>query len=80
MLVHINAAPLAGEAPRGDVVVKSATVTGRRALLERIADLAEHTIITPQVTNVLPLAEAGSGYELSRGGHVRGKIVLDLAA
>jgi NADPH:quinone reductase-like Zn-dependent oxidoreductase len=79
-LVHINAAPVIGEAPRGDVVVKPVTVTGRRALLERIADLAEHTIVTPQVTHVLPLAEAGRGYELSRGGHVRGKIVLDLAA
>jgi NADPH:quinone reductase-like Zn-dependent oxidoreductase len=80
LLVHINAAPVIGEAPRADVVVKPVTVTGRRPLLERIADLAEHSIITAQVTNVLPLAEAGRGYELSRGGHVRGKIVLDLAA
>jgi NADPH:quinone reductase-like Zn-dependent oxidoreductase len=79
-LVHINAAPISGGAPRRDVVVKPVTVTGSRRLLERIADLAEHTIIRPQVTHVLPLAEAGRGYELSRGGHVRGKIVLDLAA
>jgi NADPH:quinone reductase-like Zn-dependent oxidoreductase len=79
-LVHINAAPLTGGAPRSDVMVKAATVTGRREIFERIADLAERKVVAPQVTEVLPLAEAARGYELSRGGHVRGKIVLDATA
>ncbi len=79
-LVHINAAPLPGDVPRSDVAVKAAMVTGRREVFERIADLAERKIVAPQVTEVLPLAEAARGYELSRGGHVRGKIVLDVTA
>jgi NADPH:quinone reductase-like Zn-dependent oxidoreductase len=79
-LVHINAAPLTGGAPRSDVMVKAATVTGRREIFERIADLAERKVVAPQVTEVLPLAEAARGYELSRGGHVRGKLVLDVTA
>jgi NADPH:quinone reductase-like Zn-dependent oxidoreductase len=79
-LVHINAAPVTGGAPRGDVMVKAATVTARREVFERIADLAERKVVAPQVTEVLPLADAARGYELSRGGHFRGKIVLDATA
>lgn len=75
-LVQIVAEPVPPGEARADIVVKSATIRPRRDLLERLAELAEKGALRPQVESVLPLAEAARGYEQSRTGHQRGKIVL----
>ena len=75
-LVQIVAAPIPEGAARADIVVKPAAIRPRRDLLERLADLVGRGVVRPQVETVLPLADAPRGYELSRTGHQRGKIVL----
>jgi len=75
-LVQITAAPVPPGAARADIAVKPATIRPRRELLQRLADLAERGALEPQVEMVLPLSEAAQGYERSRAGHQRGKIVL----
>jgi NADPH:quinone reductase-like Zn-dependent oxidoreductase len=49
------------------------------AQLSRIAALIDAGNLKPAVTTVLPLAEAARAHELSQTGHVRGKIVLQVA-
>jgi len=78
-LVQIAAAPILDPPTRDDISVKAATIRPRRELLERITALVESGAIKPQVGTTLPLAEARRGYEQSRTGHQRGKIVLQLA-
>ncbi len=46
--------------------------------LEEIAALIEAGRLVPEVSEVLPLAEAARAHELSQGGHTRGKIVLEV--
>ena len=75
-LVQIAAAPILDPPTRDDISVKAATIRPRRDLLERITALVESGAIKPQVGTTLPLAEARRGYEQSRTGHQRGKIVL----
>ena len=75
-LVQIAAAPVTDPPSRADISVKPAVVRPTRALLERITELVEAGAVHPQVGTVLPLAEARRGYEQSRSGHQRGKIVL----
>jgi NADPH:quinone reductase-like Zn-dependent oxidoreductase len=78
-LVQITAAPVPPGQARADIEVKPAVIRPRRDLLERLADLAARGVLKPQVESVLPLSEAASGYEQSRTGHQRGKIVLRVA-
>lgn len=47
--------------------------------LTEIAGLVDSGTVKPIVTHVLPLEEAPRAQELSQAGHVRGKIVLDIA-
>lgn len=47
--------------------------------LERIADLVDNGSVRPHVSTVLPLCEARKAFELSKEGHTRGKIVLQVA-
>jgi len=75
-LVQIAAAPVPPGPGRPDIDVKPAVIRPRRDLLERLADLASRGILKPHVEAVLPLSEAARGYEQSRTGHQRGKIVL----
>src|SRR5258708_25211750 len=75
-LVQIAASPGLNNPARSDIVVKAATVRPRRELLERLTELVQSGAVRPQVGTVLPLAEARPGYEHSRTGHQRGKIVL----
>lgn len=79
-LVQIAAAPISDRPARSDIVVKAATVRPRRELLERLVELVDSGAVRPQVGTVLPLAEARRGYEQSRTGHQRGKIVLRVAS
>jgi NADPH:quinone reductase-like Zn-dependent oxidoreductase len=46
--------------------------------LTQIAALIDAGNLKPTVTTILPLAEAARAHELSRTGHVRGKIVLQV--
>jgi NADPH:quinone reductase-like Zn-dependent oxidoreductase len=75
-LVYISAAPLPQGEPRPGITVQRADVRGKRPLFERLAALVDAGAIKPQVTQVLPLADAAKAYELSRTGSIRGKIVL----
>jgi NADPH:quinone reductase-like Zn-dependent oxidoreductase len=47
--------------------------------LTQIAALIDAGDLKPAVTTILPLAEAQQAHELSQNGHVRGKIVLQVA-
>jgi NADPH:quinone reductase-like Zn-dependent oxidoreductase len=47
--------------------------------LTQIAALIDAGDLKPAVTTILPLAEAQQAHELSQTGHVRGKIVLQVA-
>jgi len=49
------------------------------AQLDQIAELVDAGAVRPVIADVLPLARARMAQELSRTGHVRGKIVLDVA-
>ena len=75
-MTYLNADPIPDERPRGDVTVSNASVGYDTASLEHIAELVDIGAIKPQVSAVVPLAEAVSAYGLSQTGHVRGKVVL----
>lgn len=75
-MTYLNADPIPDEIPRDDVTVSNAPVSYDTASLERIAELVDSGAIKPQVSAVVPLAEAISAYDLSQTGHVRGKVVL----
>jgi NADPH:quinone reductase-like Zn-dependent oxidoreductase len=79
-LVQIAAAPITEKSARADIVIKPAVVRPGRPVFERIAALAESGAVRPQLGPILPLAEAAQGYEASRTGHIRGKIVLRVPA
>jgi NADPH:quinone reductase-like Zn-dependent oxidoreductase len=49
------------------------------ALLDEITHLIDGKLLKPVLADVLPLAQARQAQELSQAGHVRGKIVLDVA-
>ena len=46
--------------------------------LKQIADLIDEGKVKPIIAKVLPLAQAAEAHEESEGGHVRGKIVLEV--
>ncbi|HZU84337.1 MAG TPA: NADP-dependent oxidoreductase [Polyangiaceae bacterium] len=48
--------------------------------LDQIAALIDAQTLRVEVSNVLPLSSAREAQELSRAGHVRGKVVLDVRA
>lgn len=72
-LVYLNAAPLAAVARR-DVRLLPTEVRATRARLERLLALG----LRVPVESRFSLAEGAAAYELSRTGHARGKIVLQL--
>lgn len=75
-LIYIAAAPLPPGEPRPGITIQRADIRGKRPLFERLAALVDAGAIKPQVTKLLPLADAAAAYELSRAGNIRGKIVL----
>ncbi len=77
-LVHIAAAPAGFAAPRDDVTVIRPQVGRDRAHLERILELVAEGAVRPPEITPMPLAEAAAAQELSKTGHVRGKIVFDV--
>lgn len=48
--------------------------------LVQVAELIEAGKLKPAVGRVFPLADAAAAHELLEAGHVRGKLVLDVAA
>jgi NADPH:quinone reductase-like Zn-dependent oxidoreductase len=77
-LIHVAPAPPGFAPPRDDVKVVRPLVARDRAHLERIAELVEAGAVRPPEIKRLPIAEAAAAQELSRTGHVRGKIVLEV--
>ncbi len=77
-LVHIAAGPPGFTAPRDDVTVIRPQVGRDRAHLERILELVAEGAVRPPEIQTLPLAEAAAAQELSKTGHVRGKIVFEV--
>ncbi|MCH6587415.1 MAG: zinc-binding dehydrogenase, partial [Proteobacteria bacterium] len=49
-----------------------------RAHLERIVELVAEGAVRPPEIRRMPLAEAAAAQELSKTGHVRGKIVFEV--
>lgn len=47
--------------------------------LQALADLADAGRLTVPVAEVFPLEEAAKAFELSQGGHVRGKIAIEVS-
>jgi NADPH:quinone reductase-like Zn-dependent oxidoreductase len=77
VIAWLVAAPLPPP-ERDDVAARQAVVRYETAVLDRLTALVESGAVKPQVGTTLPLAEAPRAYALSRAGHVRGKIVLQV--
>lgn len=75
-LVHIAAGPPGFSPPREDVRVIRPNVRRDRAHLTRILELAESGAVRPPHIQEMPLADAAAAQEISKTGHVRGKIIL----
>lgn len=75
-LVHIAAGPPGFRPPREDVRVIRPDVRRDRAHLTRILELAESGAVRPPHIQEMPLADAAAAQEISKTGHVRGKIIL----
>ena len=75
VLVFLNAAP-AHAVARNDVQVKSTEVRATQQRLEQLLAMKLRASIEAR----FPLAHAADGDELSRAGHARGKILLDIPA
>ena len=75
-LVHIVASPPGFSPPREDVRVIRPDVRRDRAHLGRIIELAASGAVRPPEIQEMPLAEAAAAHEISKTGHVRGKIIL----
>ncbi len=78
LLIHIAPPSDGFVPPRDDVTVIRPLVARDRAHMERIAELVSTGAVRPPEIKRLPLAEAAAAQELSRTGHVRGKIVLEV--
>lgn len=80
VLVSTAEPPSADEAVK--YPVRSAMVTARpnTAQLTKIAELFDRGSIRPIVETILPLSDAKNAHDLSEAHHVRGKIVLAVAA
>ncbi|WP_404385221.1 NADP-dependent oxidoreductase [Knoellia locipacati] len=57
----------------------SAWVRPHAADLQALADLADAGRLTVPVAEVFPLEDAAKAFELSQGGHVRGKIAIEVS-
>jgi len=75
-LIHIAPPPPDMTPPRDDVTVIRPQVDRDRAHMDRITELVAQGAVRPPEIRTLPLAETEAAHELSKSGHVRGKIVL----
>jgi NADPH:quinone reductase-like Zn-dependent oxidoreductase len=77
--ITVAAAPAPEDAAARGVRVGRVGVRPNAAQLSQIAELVDTGRVRAPLERVLPLSEARRAQELSRAGHVRGKIVLDPA-
>jgi NADPH:quinone reductase-like Zn-dependent oxidoreductase len=56
-----------------------AWVRPNAADLQALADLADKGLLTVPVAQVFPLEQAAEAFRLSMGGHVRGKIAIEVS-
>lgn len=77
-LVHVADGPEGFARPRDDVTVLRPAVVRDGRHLERIVELVGAGAVRPPEITSMPLADAARAQELSRAGHVRGKIVLSV--
>ena len=75
-LVHIAPAPEGFKPPRTDIAVMRPNVARDRQHLERIVELVEKGVVRPKQITAMPLGQAAAAQEISKTGHVRGKIIL----
>lgn len=76
-LVHIARGPEGFEPPRTDVQFLRPSVGRGRRQMERINELVDSGAVRPLEIIPMTLGEAGAAHDLSRTGHVRGKIVFN---
>jgi NADPH:quinone reductase-like Zn-dependent oxidoreductase len=79
LLITIAAAPPEAARERG-VRAELLVNTPNPEQLARIAELVAGGDVHVEIAEAMPLADARRAHELSEGGHVRGKLVLTLAA
>lgn len=79
VLVSIRSEPSQEEARRRGVRAERILVRPHAGQLGELSSLADAGRIRPTVSAELPLAEVEKAFELSRSGHVRGKVVLRVA-
>jgi NADPH:quinone reductase-like Zn-dependent oxidoreductase len=73
--VGLSSEPAEARSARGAAV----DTTTRTEQLDAIGKLIEESVVRPAVTQILPLSQARRAHEVGQGGHVRGKIVLEVA-
>ena len=79
ILVSVIVPPSAEKAARLGVRQAFVFIQPDAAVLTELAKLVDARKFLPCLERVLPLSEAAAAQELSKGGHVRGKIVLKVA-
>lgn len=80
ILVSICDTPSPDAAAAHDVRAVHILAKNSATQLTKIAELVDTGYLRPHISEVLPLREARNAYELSQGGHTRGKIVLQVVA
>lgn len=75
-LITAGASPQDVERLGGARVVRARTA----AVLDEVARLVEHGDLGPYITRIVPLERAGEALRAVEEGHVRGKIVIEVAA
>lgn len=78
ILVHLNAAAVE-PVTRKDVRVMPTEVRATPERLAALLNLLKEKKLGAPVESRFPLQDAAQAYELSRGGHARGKIILTMA-
>ncbi len=78
ILVSIVSPPSQQDAVSHGVRQAYVFVQNNAEQLAEIADMLDYGLLVPRVEHVLPLSEAQKAQELSKAGHVRGKIVLKI--
>lgn len=78
-IVWLIAAPFEDVSGTYGVVCKQALVHDHRETLERVADAVASGVLTPQVSRIMPMAQAAEAHRiLERGENSRGRIILNI--
>lgn len=78
-IVWLIASPFEDVSSTYGVICKQALIHDRRETLERVADAVASGVLTPQVSRIMPMAQAAEAHRiLERGENSRGRIILDI--